>query len=141
MKQTFILAAFACLVVTGCAQDVWNTTPEVRGLEGAAAVQTLTEPADKTEATLRPGGQLVIVLESNPTTGYYWTRVDASPEITLVSDDYTSDPHPEGMTGVGGRQRMTIEAVSVGRADLTLSYQRSPQDVFETRTIKVKIVE
>ena len=141
MKQIMVLTA-ACLgLVSACIPDVMNTKPEVRGLAGAAPVQTLFEPASSAEATLRPRGELVVKLASNPTTGYYWSQVGGDDGIvTQLSDDYVADPAPDGVVGSGGQQVITFQAVAAGKTSLVLSYQRSPEDVAETRKIKVRVI-
>lgn len=128
--------------LSGCAMDVLNTKPEVRGLEGAAAVQTLNNPATGTDITLRPGGQLHINLEANATTGYFWTIISQDEGVLkTLSENYVADPAPEGLVGSGGTMKFVFEALSKGRSDLELSYQRSPQDVAETLKFKIKVTE
>jgi len=141
MKSLIALSLGASLL-TACIPDIMNTAPEVKGLEGAAPVQTFTDPTTGTNVTLRPGGQLNLKLDSNPTTGYYWylKDIDAS-RLDQISEDYFADPAPEGITGSGGHQMFVFEALSIGKSDLKLSYERSPQDVAETLTLKIKVVE
>ncbi|MCR9269058.1 MAG: protease inhibitor I42 family protein [Hyphomonadaceae bacterium] len=141
MKHIFALALGAGLLAA-CIPDIMNTEPEVRGLEGAAPVQTFTDPANGTDITLRPGGKLNLKLESNPTTGYFWylKDIDAS-QIDQLSDDYFADPAPEGLVGSGGHQMFVFEALSTGKSKLKLSYERSPQDVAETLTLNIKVRE
>ena len=129
-------------LVSACVPDILNTAPEVKGLEGAAPVQTFTDPASGTDVTLRPGGKLNLKLDSNPTTGYYWylKDIDAS-KLDQLSEGYFADPAPEGITGSGGHQMFVFEALAPGRSDLVLSYERSPQDVAETLRLKIKVIE
>lgn len=142
MMKTAIALALSAGLLTACIPDIMNTKPEVRGLEGAAPVQTFTDPADGTSVTLRPGGKLNLKLDSNPTTGYYWylKDIDAS-SVDQLSEDYFADPAPEGITGSGGHQMFVFEALQIGKSNLKLSYERSPQDVAETLTLKIKVVE
>ncbi|MCR9194621.1 MAG: protease inhibitor I42 family protein [Hyphomonas sp.] len=141
MKHAIALLLSAGLL-TACIPDIMNTQPEVRGLEGAAPVQTFTDPESGTTVTLRPGGKLNLKLDSNPTTGYYWylKDIDAS-RVDQLSEDYFADPAPEGVTGSGGHQMFVFEALQIGKTDLVLSYERSPQDVAETLKLKIKVVE
>ena len=140
--KSVIAAVFGALLVSACIPDIMNTEPEVRGLEGAAPVQTFTDPQSGSEVTLRPGGKLNLKLDSNPTTGYFWylKDIDAS-QIDQLSDEYVADPAPEGLVGSGGHQLFVFEALSTGKSNLVLSYERSPQDVAETLTLKIKVVE
>ncbi len=141
--RTIVIASFVgALGLAGCIPDVMNTKPEVKGLAGAAPVQTLLEPENNTDITLRPGGQLVLRLESNPTTGYYWVHTGGEAAIAAqISDDYIADPAPEGVVGSGGMQEITYSGVAKGKTTIALSYQRGPEDVFEVRNIKVKVIE
>ncbi|MEC7289517.1 MAG: protease inhibitor I42 family protein [Pseudomonadota bacterium] len=141
MKHLIALTLGASLLAA-CIPDIMNTKPEVRGLEGAAPVQTFTDPESGTTVTLRPGGELNLKLDSNPTTGYYWylKDIDAS-LVDQISEGYFADPAPEGMVGSGGHQMFVFEALTTGKADLVLSYERSPQDVAETLKLKIKVVE
>lgn len=129
-------------LLTACIPDIMNTKPEVQGLEGAAPVQTFTDPVDGTDITLRPDGKLQLKLDSNPTTGYYWylKDIDAS-KLDQLSEDYFADPAPEGLVGSGGHQMFVFEALATGKSDLKLSYERSPQDVAETLTLNIKVIE
>ena len=141
MKHALTLVT-AVTLLAACVPDIMNTEPEVKGLEGAAPVQTLTDPESGTNVTLRPEGKLELKLDSNPTTGYFWyvKDIDAS-KIDQLSDDYRADPAPEGLVGSGGHQLFVFEALATGTSTLKLSYERSPQDVAETLTLKIKTVE
>ncbi len=141
MKHAIAFALSAGLLAA-CIPDIMNTAPEVKGLEGAAPVQTVTDPASGSDVILRPGGKLNLKLDSNPTTGYYWylKDIDAS-RVDELSETYVADPAPEGITGSGGHQLFVFEALRIGKTDLVLSYERSPADVAETLTLKIKVVE
>ncbi|GAB5459800.1 MAG: protease inhibitor I42 family protein [Henriciella sp.] len=142
MRFARLIVIAPLLFMAGCVADVLNTKPEVRGLEGAAPVQTLYEPDEKSEATLRVGGALIVQLASNPTTGYFWQQTAGDTSIVRpVSDEYTADPAPEGLTGSGGMQMFRFEGALKGKTTVILAYQRSPSDVFEQREIAVKVIE
>ena len=129
-------------LMTACVPDILNTQPEVRGLEGAAPVQTFTDPSSGTEITLRPEGKLNLKLDSNPTTGYYWRLKDIdAARVDQLSEDYYADPAPEGIVGSGGHQLFVFEALATGRSNLVLSYERSPEDVAETLTLKIRVID
>lgn len=140
--KTWIAVVFSAALLTACIPDIMNTKPEVRGLEGAAPVQTFTDPANGTDITLRPDGKLQLKLDSNPTTGYYWylKDIDAS-KLDQLSEDYFADPAPEGVVGSGGHQMFVFEALATGKSKLRLSYERSPEDVAETLTLDIKVIE
>lgn len=142
MIKLIVALVASTVLLSACIPDILNTQPEVRGLEGAAAVQTLADPANGTQVTLRPNGKLNLKLESNPTTGYYWFVVDIdASRLDQLSEAYFADPAPEGMVGSGGHQLFEFQALTTGRAKLKLAYQRSPRDVIDTVTLKIKVVE
>lgn len=140
--KSVLAALVGGLILSACIPDIMNTKPEVRGLEGAAPVQTFTDPESGTEITLRPGGKLNLKLDSNPTTGYFWYLKDINAsQVDQLSDEYKADPAPEGVVGSGGHQLFVFEALSTGKSNLVLSYERSPQDVAETLTLEIKVIE
>jgi len=66
-----------------------------------------------------------VELEANATTGYTWVCT-MSPEnvVRLVSYEYIPDKNNEGITGAGGKQIFTFEAIAEGEAELVFSYLR-----------------
>jgi predicted secreted protein len=66
-----------------------------------------------------------IELEANATTGYTWVYT-MSPKgvIQEVSSEYVPDKNNEGITGAGGKQIFTFEAIAEGEAELVFSYLR-----------------
>lgn len=141
MKHLIFVVA-ATSLVAACIPDVMNTKPEVRGLAGAAPVQTLTDPASGADATLRPGGVLKVIFKSNPTTGYYWQLQNSDDAaVALVTEDYIADPAPEGLVGSGGHQVFVLEGLSKGRASLVFNYQRAESDQVDRRRVDVKVIE
>ncbi|MEL8055907.1 MAG: protease inhibitor I42 family protein [Pseudomonadota bacterium] len=142
MKRGLAALGLSAFFVAGCAQDVLNTQPEVRGLEGAAALQTLTDPSSGTDVNMRVGGQVRIELDANATTGYMWqiTKQDET-ALKLVSSDYLSDAVPEGLVGAGGMRVFVFEAITAKNSDLELTYQRSPQDVADTLRLRIKMFD
>jgi len=142
--RSFILPCLIIsgLLLTGCITDQLNTKPEIQGLEGAAMQQTLFNPGRKSDATLRIGGELIVELSSNPTTGYRWVQLEGDETITALTDDsYTSDPAPEGLVGGGGQQRLVFEAKAKGKTRLVLSYQRFNGSSADEKTIDVKVID
>lgn len=141
MRAFIALTALACL--TGCAVDAMNTKPEVSGLEGAAPLQTLYDPLPKTDVTLRPGGKLEIILPSNPSTGYFWqiARAPDDKVVSLLGEDYQSDPNPRGMVGVGGDEVFLFEAIMPGKTKLVMRYARASGPDAETRTFNIRVLK
>jgi len=81
-----------------------------------------------------------IELKSNATTGYKWVCAISPPEgvVRQVSDEYIPDENKEGVTGAGGKQVFTFEAIAKGEAELVFSYLRTWETVppLETKTYK-----
>lgn len=142
MMKQLIAISLAAAALTACVPDIMNTEPEVKGLEGAMAMQTLTDPKSSTLVNLRPGGKLTVKLDSNPTTGYYWylRDIEAS-QLDQISEEYFADPAPEGLVGSGGHQVFVFEALASGSSQLKISYQRSPIDVAEMLVLRIRVAE
>ncbi|MFO7590976.1 MAG: protease inhibitor I42 family protein [Acidimicrobiia bacterium] len=86
------------------------------------------------------GEEFVILLESNPSTGYEWSVTEQPPEVRLVSQRY--DPPAEQIPGRGGQEELRFAARKAGRATLELVYARSFEpDVppAETATFELRI--
>ena len=81
-----------------------------------------TNPFDLIRA--RVGETFVIVLDSNPTTGYSWSVVDASDSrIANLGSAYL---RPDtSRIGAGGKQILLFRAASPGAAAITLRYVRA----------------
>ncbi|MEL6829801.1 MAG: protease inhibitor I42 family protein [Pseudomonadota bacterium] len=128
------------LLCTACIPDIYGTGPEVAGIQIGGDPRILQEPADGVEAEIRMDKQVEIRLISNPTTGYMWQILDPQPVgLRLVDERYDADPAPEGLTGSGGVQVFLFQGDRPGAYEFTLSYQRSPADVAETRTINIEV--
>lgn len=106
------------------------------------AMQTLDNPQSPARVSLRSGGRLTLRLESNPTTGYYWTQTGGDEAVVRqLADDYVADPAPEGIVGSGGVQVFAFEGVAPGRTQVRLSYERSPEDVADTLVMDIEVKE
>jgi inhibitor of cysteine peptidase len=80
--------------------------------------------ADTSSIETTVGQDIVIALESNPTTGYSWQvggRVDSA-IVAQISSDY--EPSPSTALGAGGYQRWTFRAVGRGTTTIRLDYAR-----------------
>lgn len=137
MRRIGLFVVFG-LVLAGCSGGT-DLAPEA----GAAGEEiVLTDPEDGGYMGLVVGQEVTLVFDSNPTTGYFW-RYDVSGETGAVveaSTDYVADPAPAGVVGSGGKQVFVFSGVAAGEALLTFSYERSPEDVFETRQIKLIVL-
>jgi len=99
------LTVVGLVVVAGCAgKKVYS--------EGVSTIETAV------------GRDIVIALESNPTTGYAWRvagRVDLA-VVALISSDY--EPSSSSVLGAGGQQLWTFRAVGLGSTVIKFDYGR-----------------
>jgi predicted secreted protein len=71
--------------------------------------------------TVKQGGEFVIALAANPSTGYTWTAAD-NPHVAFL----TSKQLPGGdRPGASGREELTFRATAPGSTTLELGYARS----------------
>ncbi len=107
------LAAFVvALLVAACGSG-----------ESGKAIE-LSQKDSGTTLQVTQGDELVISLESNPTTGYSWAESkssQASDVLQLVSKKYESE---SDAIGAGGVETWTYKAVGAGTANLELDYLR-----------------
>lgn len=143
MIRAIFTAPVLAVLLSGCIPDKLNTDPEVRGLEGAAPMQTLTELYEQTEVTLRPGGEVEVLLDANPTTGYQWSLMPGWDEqvIRLTDQSYKADPVPLGVVGSGGVSRFAFEGIAPGRTEVRLAYISPGGHPVDTRTLRITVVK
>ncbi len=104
---------------------------------------SLTAADNAGKAEVQVGGQIVITLDGNPSTGYTWEVKDLDTTMfEQVGDPSFSSSNP-GLVGSGGTLTLTFKALKAGTAPLTLVYHRpwetgvDPTDPF-TVTVTVK---
>jgi len=71
--------------------------------------------------TFDNGGEFVISMAANPSTGYTW-NADHNPNVTLVSSKQVAGGN---LPGAPGTQEMTFQATDPGSTTLKLAYARS----------------
>lgn len=108
IPKLLALIGLSC-AVAGCAKQkienqVVNDTPEVR-----AAV----------------GQDLVILLPSNPTTGYSWRLAESRPDmIKLAGREYRTRQQSQDIVGAGGVEEWRFTALGRGKTTLVFEYVR-----------------
>ena len=95
---------------------------------------------------LHVGDSVKLVLDTNPTTGFSWTKVDKvdSSILKLEKNDYRQNANPGRMVGVGGKTTIVYRAVKPGTARIELTYMQpwEPDSEFNTNyTVTVKVLE
>ena len=113
-------------LAVGCgSKPVPVQPPEVPGEPVAQATAVEVGEADAGPLELALGQELIMRLESNPTTGYSWTAVAVeAPVLTPIDTTYAADPVPAGVVGGGGTEVLRFTATAAGTQALTLRYAR-----------------
>jgi inhibitor of cysteine peptidase len=81
---------------------------------------TLTEADSGKSIEVREGGEFVVLLDENPTTGYRWHVDHANEILDLEGDSY--HPDPEMRFGSGGRRELRFRGKASGTARLELKH-------------------
>lgn len=71
----------------------------------------------------KKGDKFLVVLESNPTTGYSW-EVNVDSNYIQLDDKSFNSESSEGMVGVGGNETFNFTALESGNTEITFSYLR-----------------
>ena len=85
------------------------------------------DTADSVSLSLRRNAQIVIVLDSNPTTGYRWqlmSQVNSRLKLVGSGSAYHPDTTGPGIAGRGGKEVFTFESLKRGKVTLLFGYQR-----------------
>jgi inhibitor of cysteine peptidase len=120
MKWLIVITA---LFITSCAPSVirLNDTDNGRKLE------------------LREGQEIVVSLESNPTTGYIWEISNIGDGIIAQVGETTYESKSD-LVGAGGIQVFRLKANESGVTDLNFVYHRPwEKNVKPVRTFSLKI--
>ena len=91
-----------------------------------SAVQTkLPEYTDSSKTIkTKVGQEFVIVLDSNPTTGYGWQLAGEIDKKVLSIVEITHKTSKSGRIGAGGKDRWTLKGLRAGTVTLSLQYVR-----------------
>ncbi|MBM4154140.1 MAG: protease inhibitor I42 family protein [Lentisphaerae bacterium] len=91
------------------------------GDDGADVV--VTQADNHGTVSVAKGGEVVVILRGNPSTGYEWV-VAGSDEtrMTLSGSGFVPD---NNMPGSGGEYRFEFKAIETGTVPLRLVYKRS----------------
>ena len=103
----------------------------------------LTSQNNGATHTLKPGTQIAIHLEENPSTGYVWTVDGADEEVVTVADAGYQPPEGPAI-GQGGMHAFLVTAKSPGTAEIRLKHWRSWQgerSVTERFRVTISVIE
>ncbi|UTW07060.1 protease inhibitor I42 family protein [Pseudomonas benzenivorans] len=74
---------------------------------------------------LHSGQQLVLILPSNPTTGFRWVIRDGAERVlSSLGPEVYSNPEDAGLVGSAGQSTWLFNAKQPGEGHLLLTYQR-----------------
>jgi len=84
----------------------------------------ITESDDGKILNLKEGETFNLKLYENPSTGYSW-QLNLSNGLSILSDNYTQYPEPQGYVGGGGTHLWIIKAVTQGSQMVKGIYKQS----------------
>ena len=115
----FISALFFIFVLLISCGTTKNTAID----DGSTNSKIVAEKSPELELSF---SNLVIELESNPTTGFSWDcEIVNSEVVEIISDTYRQNPAPESMVGVGGTQIFVFKCKQSGESEIIFTYRRS----------------
>lgn len=101
-----------------------------------AEVKAYSDPDKTIEINTGTEFDIVISLDSNPTTGYSWVPAYDQGDLVLVDQEYQPGENAQnGLLGAGGTQNFRFKAQRSGQVVITMSYQRS----WETTALEQKV--
>lgn len=118
IRQPLFLTALTAvsLLTAGCEpQKVQVSPPEQVNLTGADNGEKVALFADQ---------ELVIQLDSNPSTGYTWETKDMDATMFEQAGDAKFTSSNPNLVGSGGTTTLTFRVLKTGNATLTLVYHR-----------------
>ena len=99
-------------------------------------------PQDGGPVAVRQGAPLVVNLTAEPAAGYGWMlTTDQGKSAWLIGGpDYTPDPIPAGMMGVGGTTTFRFRALDPGTTKLEFAYRHFlEKDVPATKVVRYDV--
>jgi inhibitor of cysteine peptidase len=108
-----------------------------------ASQLNLTAQDNGKSVSVSNGGQIVVTLDGNPSTGYTWTAQGLNNDLLKQVGDARFISSNPGAIGSGGTLTLTFTAEATGTTPLTLIYHRpwdkgiAPLQTF-TVTVTVK---
>ena len=114
MKKYIICVLLGLVMLFNVSCDSDNDSDEV----------VLTESNSGSTVTLKVDEKLLVILDSQPSTGYIWYLTELNESI--VSQNGESEFSPDNdLIGAPGKERWPFKAVAVGQTNLRMEYRRS----------------
>jgi inhibitor of cysteine peptidase len=103
----------------------------------------VTDGADGSTQTMRPGQPMEVRLPGNPSTGFRW-EANAGEQAVLRQEgepQFERGDAPAGVVGAGGTEVFRFMALASGTQDLSFVYRRAWEtDLPPARTVAVRII-
>lgn len=84
----------------------------------------LTSADNGGKAVVKEGGQIIIKLDGNPSTGYSWEAKDLDATMFKQAGDPVFSSSNPGLVGSGGTLTLTFDTLKAGTSTLNLIYHR-----------------
>jgi inhibitor of cysteine peptidase len=127
-SRMIVAAALVTLLVgtvvasAGCGGNTGTTAT------GGGTVK-ITDADNGKSFTVNVGGEVQVVVDGNPTTGYAWSASLSDKDAAILQQQgdpaYVQQNTNPSVVGSGGTYTFTFKALTAGQASLTLAYARS----------------
>jgi inhibitor of cysteine peptidase len=148
MKYKTLFTAVAVVVtafLAACSKDDAPKKTDAPVKNNSAVEKAINIDAEGNSKTIHvlPGKTICVKLKANHTTGYSWSLAAVDKSVLEVGEEgeYESDPHPEGMVGVGGNEVWSFKAIAAGETEISLVYVRPwEKDEPPAMTFNLKVI-
>ncbi|MBU4162185.1 protease inhibitor I42 family protein [Patescibacteria group bacterium] len=86
------------------------------------------------------GHEFVVLLETNPTTGFQWGLQLDPNYIDFKGKEYIADESAEEIVGAGGHEKFTFTAMTIGQSEIIFAYTRPWESIEPKKVITYSIV-
>jgi len=118
-----VMAVVAMSLMTGCVGGIKTYTDSGRTID------------------IGVNQEFIIVLGSNPTTGYSWQESYDETMLELVENTYEpGESAQQDVVGAGGTELFRFKSLQVGETEITLVYKRSwEEEILDQKVFTVDI--
>ncbi len=154
-KKLGLLGLLAGVVLCGCSAEADDAKGAAKSLTNTPSVtattptQNLSESDDGKTITLKAGTDLVISLESNPSTGCSWSvpNVQGKAVKQQGKSTYIGNPNPPNAkgqfkVGVGGVESFRFSTTAAGTSTIEMGYGQpwNKSGPFKKFKVTIKVV-
>jgi|KBSSwiStaDraftv2_1062776.scaffolds.fasta_scaffold04412_10 inhibitor of cysteine peptidase len=110
---------------------------------GCATIERdeVAAPPDGGPVAMRAGTALIVSLPPDPAIGYGWVLQSSGANLFVIGGpDYTPDPKPPGLVGIGNTTTYRFRAKAPGTASLEFAWRAPPdQPSAPARTVRYDV--